>query len=114
VVGAEPKALPLSLSDGTQLLVHPRYVFCHESCITQTNCDFVVTSVDIERVFSKGRLVLSHIRNRMSVQSTRAVMCLGAWSRMGLVKDQDVMDIVRLPEVKESEDYLEDDWDAIL
>jgi hypothetical protein len=41
-------------------------------------------------------------------------MCLGAWSRMGLVKDHDVMDIVRLPEVKESEDYLEDDWDAIL
>jgi len=58
------------------------------------------TSVDVERVFSKGRLVLSHVRNGLSVQSTRASLCLGAWSRMGLVKDKDVMQAARLPEVK--------------
>ena len=46
------------------------------------------TSVDVERVFSKGRLILSHVRNGLSVQSTRALMCIGAWSRMGLVKDR--------------------------
>jgi hAT family C-terminal dimerisation region len=56
------------------------------------------TSVDVERVFSKGRLVLSHVRNRLSAQSTRALMCLGAWSRMGLVKDRDIMAVVRLPD----------------
>lgn len=48
------------------------------------------TSVDVERVFSKGRLVLSHIRNRLSAQSTRRLMCLGAWSQMGYVKGQDI------------------------
>ncbi|KAH9059087.1 hypothetical protein EDB87DRAFT_1549084, partial [Lactarius vividus] len=33
--------------------------------------------INIERVFSKGRLVLSHIRNGPSVQSGCASMCLG-------------------------------------
>jgi len=40
----------------------------------------VATSVDVERTFSQGRLVLSHVRNRLSVQSTRALLCLGVWS----------------------------------
>jgi hypothetical protein len=57
------------------------------------------TSVDVERVFSKGRLVLSHVRNGLSVQSTRALMCLGTWSKMGLVKDKDLIEAGRLPDV---------------
>jgi hypothetical protein len=72
------------------------------------------TSVDVERVFSKGRLVLSHIRNKLSVQSTRALMCLGAWSRMGLVKDKDVMAVVRLPAVDRDETELDSGWDDVL
>lgn len=71
------------------------------------------TSVDVERVFSKGRLVLSHVRNGLSVQSTRASMCLGAWSKMGLVKDEDIMEAARLPEVKGSEPELDSNWDFI-
>jgi hypothetical protein len=71
------------------------------------------TSVDVERVFSKGRLVLSHVRNGLSVQSTRALMCLGAWSKMGFVKDKDVMEVARLPDVKGSEAELDSDWDNI-
>jgi len=38
------------------------------------------TSIDVEHVFSKGRIVLSHVWNGLSVQSTRALLCLGAWS----------------------------------
>lgn len=68
----------------------------------------------MERVFSQGRLVLSHVRNGLSVQSTRALMCLGAWSRMGLVKDKDVMEAARLPDVNGSEDELGSDWDDVL
>jgi len=68
----------------------------------------------VERVFSQGRLVLSHVRNGLSVQSTRALMCLGAWSRMGLVKDKDVMEAARLPDVNGSEDELGSDWDDVL
>ena len=60
-------------------------------------------SVDVECVFSKGRLLLSHVWNGLSVQSTRTSICLGAWSRFGLVKDHDVMEVVRLPEVNGTE-----------
>jgi hypothetical protein len=75
--------------------------------------NFTATSVDVERVFSKGRLVLSHIRNGLSVQSTRALICLGAWSKMGFVKDNDVMEVAKLPDVDGSEAELETDWDCI-
>ena len=68
----------------------------------------------MECVFSRGRLLLSHIRNGLSVQSTCASMCLGAWSRIGLVKDDDVMEAARLPEVDGSEAELDRDWDKIM
>ncbi|KAF4618847.1 hypothetical protein D9613_009691 [Agrocybe pediades] len=68
------------------------------------------TSVDVERVFSKGRLVLSHIRNRLSVDSTRALMCLGAWSKLGFVHDSDINEAANLPEVAK-EDEADNDWD---
>ena len=66
-------------------------------------------------MFSQGRLLLSHIRSRLSVQSTWALMCLGAWSLLGFVKDSDVKAIVVLPELRadEDEDELEIHWDRI-
>jgi len=75
----------------------------------------VAASVDVERVFSKGRILLSHLRNRLSVQSTRALMCLGAWSLMGYVRDSDVKAVTMLPDLEEDEDEepLEEDWDVI-
>ncbi len=72
------------------------------------------TSVDVERVFSKGRLLLSHIRNGLSVQSTRASICLGAWSRIGLVKDNDLMEAARQPEVNGCEAELDEGWDKVM
>ena len=68
---------------------------------------FPATTVDVECVFSQGRLVLSHIRSRLSVQSTRALLCLGAWCQHGLVKVQDLR--LALGE----EDELPSDWDTI-
>jgi hypothetical protein len=75
----------------------------------------LATSIDVERTFSQGRLLLSHIRNRLSVQLTRALLCLGIWSEMGYVRDKDVKAATVLPEVgsDEGEDDLSDDWDAI-
>jgi hypothetical protein len=75
----------------------------------------VATSVDVERVFSKGQILLSHLRNRLSVQSTRALMCLGAWSLMGYVRDSDVKAVTMLPDLKEDEEEepLEENWDVI-
>jgi hypothetical protein len=57
------------------------------------------TSVDVERLFSRGRLVLSHTRSRLSVASTRALLCLGSWSLVGLVRDEDVQAVAKLDEV---------------
>jgi len=45
----------------------------------------LATSVGVEQTFSKGRLLLSHVHNRLSVQSTCALMCLGVWSLQGYV-----------------------------
>ena len=73
----------------------------------------VATSVDVERVFSRGRIILSHLRSCMSVQSMRALMCLGEWSLMGYVKDGDIRATTKLPEVDGEEEELEKDWDVI-
>ncbi|EIM91974.1 uncharacterized protein STEHIDRAFT_46290, partial [Stereum hirsutum FP-91666 SS1] len=71
------------------------------------------TSVNVERLFSRGQLLLSHVRNRLSVQTTRALLCVGAWSLMGLTKDSDIMGVVTQPEVEGEEEALEDGWDSI-
>ena len=71
------------------------------------------TSVDVEHVFSKGRLVLSYVRNGLLVQSTCALLCLGAWSKLGLVKDKDLMEAGRLPNIDSDEAELDSDWDNI-
>ncbi len=62
------------------------------------------TSVDIERVFSRGRLLLPHVRNGLSARSIRALLCLGEWSRLGLVKDKDV-----IRDLEDSDDDDDDD-----
>lgn len=75
---------------------------------------FLATTVDVERVFSQGRLVLSHVQSRLSVQSTRALLCLGAWCRVGLVKGSEMKAALGdLDDVVGKEDELLADWDAI-
>ncbi|KAF8165728.1 hypothetical protein B0H34DRAFT_635791, partial [Crassisporium funariophilum] len=59
----------------------------------------LATSVKVKCVFSRGRLLLSHIQNHMSAQTTCAVLCLGKWSLMGLIQDNNVMKVAALPEV---------------
>jgi len=68
--------------------------------------------VAVERVFSQGQVILPYVRNRLSVQSTRALLCIGDWSVRGLVKDKDVKAAAKLPDVDE-EFELEDGWDKI-
>ena len=72
------------------------------------------TSVAVERVFSQGRLLLPYVRNRLSSESTRALLCLGDWSPRGLVKDSDIKGAALLPDVAGEESDLEDGWDAII
>lgn len=110
------KAVSVSSSSsyGTQLLDNTWYViYYHIKARILTS--FVATSVDVERVFSQGRLLLSHVRSRLSVQSTRALMCLGSWSIRGFVKDFDIRAVTVCPEVarNDSEEELPIDWDAM-
>ena len=74
----------------------------------------LATSVDVERVFSKGRLILSHVRNRLSVNSTRGLLCLGAWSQLGLVNKNNIKIITSLAEVKEGDEEAKDVYDMVL
>ena len=69
-----------------------------------------------DSVFSQGRLLLSHVCSRLSVQSTHALMCLGVWSKLGFVMDSDVKVVVlTLPELNEDDvmDELDIHWDRI-
>jgi hypothetical protein len=73
-----------------------------------------ITSVDVERVFSRGWLLLSHIRNWLSAQTTRALLCLGYWSHLRLIRNKDVTAVARLPEIPRDIDIeLDDGWDII-
>lgn len=77
---------------------------------------FVATAVDVERVFSKGRLCLSHIRNRLSAQTTRALLCVGEWSRLDLIHAEDLNAAATLPDIdeeEESDDIVQEGWDRI-
>lgn len=75
---------------------------------------WLATSVDVERTFSRGRLILTHVRNRLSAQTTRALLCLGSWSLLGFVKDEDVFKVAVMPDVEGDEEIeLEEGWDSI-
>lgn len=67
----------------------------------------------MERVFSQGRLLLPYIRNRLSSESTRALLCIGDWSRHGLVKYGDLKAAAILPDVNGQEPPLPSGWDNI-
>lgn len=70
----------------------------------------------MERVFSRGRLLLTHVRSRLSAQTTRSLLCLGSWSLTGLIKDRDVKAAAVLPDIDgEDSDYeMEEGWDTIV
>ena len=74
----------------------------------------LATSVDVKYVFSCGCLILSHVHSQLSAQSTWALICLGSWSLLGLVKDLDVLAVGTLDEVEgDEEPELKDGWDRI-
>lgn len=70
--------------------------------------------MNIERLFSKGHKLLDYTRNRLSSQSTRALLCLGSWLHVGLVKDSDVIKVASLPDVvAEDAEELAKNWDLV-
>jgi hypothetical protein len=43
----------------------------------------LATTTDVERLFSQGRILLDHTRNRMKDDTTRAILCLKSWFEFG-------------------------------
>ncbi|THH29708.1 hypothetical protein EUX98_g4489 [Antrodiella citrinella] len=91
-----------------------RSVFPRLSRMARDFLTIPATSVDVERIFSKGRLLLSHVRNGLTARSTRALICLHYWSKKNIIKDEDVVKIVLQPPVPQGTVFeLEDGWDEI-
>ena len=83
---------------------------------TKFDQTYAFMDVGVERVFSQGRHLLSHIHSRLSVQTTRALLCLGVWSQLGFITDSDVRAaVVVLPEMNGDDEEIELDvnWDRI-
>jgi hypothetical protein len=78
-----------------------------------TNCNKLATSADVKWIFSQGQFLLSHVHRQLSVQSTQALLCLGSWSKMDLIKNKNVMAVTVMADVDGEEEELEDGWDAI-
>ena len=85
----------------------------HLTCFLVLMLTFLqATTVDIEQVFSQGCLILPYVCSQISVQSTHALMCIGAWSKLGLLKDKDIKAVLG-DDVIGEEPELPVGWDAI-
>ncbi|KIK18465.1 hypothetical protein PISMIDRAFT_72446, partial [Pisolithus microcarpus 441] len=48
------------------------------------------TSIDIECLFSNRCMILPYLHNCLSLETTHALLCLGHWSKLGFIKDEDI------------------------
>ena len=74
-----------------------------------------MTSINVKHVFSQGHLLLLHVHSWLSIQLTCALLCLGQWNALNLVKDSDVKASLTNDEVDEGEqvDMLQEGWDTV-
>jgi hypothetical protein len=75
--------------------------------------DFQATLIDVEHMFSQGRLLLSHVRSHLSIHSTCVLLCLGKWSTLDLIKDSDLRACITGNEADEAEDDVAEGWDRV-
>ena len=54
------------------------------------------------------------MRNQLSVELTRTLLCLGAWSKLGLINKADIKTATNIPDVKEGDKDYQDDFDTVL
>ncbi|KIK92730.1 hypothetical protein PAXRUDRAFT_146663 [Paxillus rubicundulus Ve08.2h10] len=90
-----------------------RGLYPHLSVMALDYLSIPATLIDVGRLFSCGRLLLSHLHSWLSAQSTHALLCPNYWSPLVFIKAQDLTAITSLPDVIGGEDELESGWDAI-
>ncbi|KIK80454.1 hypothetical protein PAXRUDRAFT_43606, partial [Paxillus rubicundulus Ve08.2h10] len=89
-------------------------VYPHLSRMALDYLTIPAMSVNVERLFSCGCLLLLHVCSLLSTQSTRALLCLGMWSELKLIKTEDIVKVSALPDVEgDEEEVFEDGWDKI-
>ncbi|KIL59372.1 hypothetical protein M378DRAFT_58119, partial [Amanita muscaria Koide BX008] len=80
-----------SVSDPLRWWYERRHTYPRLSRMARDYLTIPATSVNVERVFSEGRALLSYLRNRLQVESTRALMCVGEWCKKGVIKERDML-----------------------
>ena len=58
----------------------------------------------MERIFSKGRLILPYTRNKLSAESVRALLCVGDWSRADLIGLDILRDVAAMDDLPGDEE----------
>ena len=53
-----------------------------------------------------------YMHSRLAAQSTHALLCLGYWSHIGLIKTEDIRQVAKLLDVVGGEELVEG-WDTI-
>jgi len=51
--------------------------------------------VDVEQIFSQGQVMLSYLRNRLSIQTVCALICVNEWIKAGLITEKHMHDCIR-------------------
>ncbi len=95
----------------------PGKCYCRRVVVKITN-EYLATSVAVEHIFSRARRLITWECNRLSSQSIRALMCVGAWSLMDLINEKDILAVtceaIVPPKDKSAEEVeLPEDFDVI-
>ena len=50
----------------------------------------------------------------MQVETTRAILCVGEWCKKDIVRDKDILAVIKeIADVDDVEEELDDEWDSI-
>jgi hypothetical protein len=101
------------MANGKGLLDNPRYIILTICSMHLLIKSFLASSVAVKHVFSKGCLLMSHICSHLSAQSTRTLLCLGAWSKANFVKSTDLSAVAMLPDAKDNDLWSDDGWEVM-
>jgi len=54
----------------------------------------MASTVSVERSFPRGRILISHLRNRLRSDTIHALMCFGDWLRLDLFTPQELVEML--------------------
>lgn len=62
------------------------------------------STVSVERSFSRGRILISHLRNRLRSNTIQALMCFGDWSRLDLFTPAELLEMLKESDKDDDDD----------